>query len=387
MSLAENRVLIVDDEPGVRDYLSTAAQNLGFVAMAVETVSAFKKAMHDFPADILVMDLNMPGSDGVELLRFLGENGCRAQVLLISGEDNRVLTAAGRLGTQHGLHMIGTLQKPIRLKDLETALKRATEKVITKDALRHAIDTGELLLNYQPKLSNRGKGLWAVDAVEALVRWNHRQRGIIMPDSFIPLAAKSDLMSPLTDFVLREAIEQAGKWKEAGRTVVVGVNIPPDLLSDVGFPDRLETLLQQYGVDGSGLSLELTETAIVKDYKVSMDILTRLRIKRIGLSIDDFGTGYSSMKQLFQMPFSELKIDRSFVAELTRSDEATTMVNAMINLAHNLNMTVCAEGVESQAILDALEDAGCDKVQGFHIAKPLSAAEFLEFPTQWNSPS
>lgn len=382
MKSRENIALIIDDEPAIRDFLGVAAKNAGFAPMAVATSSEFKEAVRSVPADVIMLDLNMPGADGIELLRYLAEQQCRAHVLLISGEDSRILAAAQRLGAEQGLSMLTALQKPLRLESLERALGQLSKDEITEADLREAIDGGELMLHYQPKLSRAGNGVWAVDEAEALVRWKRREQ-IVMPDEFIPLAENTGLIGPLTDCVLRMGIEQLGKWKDDENAVKLAVNIPPHLLSDLAFPDRIADLLREYDVDGSQLALELTETAVMEDKRVSMDILTRLRLKGFQLSIDDFGTGYSSMKQLFHMPFSEVKIDRSFVMEMDSSAEAKIIVNAMINLAHNLQMTACAEGVESSVVLSALEGAGCDKIQGYLISKPVSAADFERLPKQW----
>jgi EAL domain-containing protein (putative c-di-GMP-specific phosphodiesterase class I) len=159
----------------------------------------------------------------------------------------------------------------------------------------------------------------------------------------------------------------------------VAVNIPPDILTDVDFPDQVSDLLQEYHVDGSHLTLEVTEEAAMENQETAMDILARLRLKGVQIAIDDFGTGYSSLKQLFYMPFSELKIDGSFVKDIETSEEARIMVRTMIQMGHNLNLTICAEAVETQAALDFLEAEGCDKVQGFFFSEAITAAEFETF--------
>jgi EAL domain-containing protein (putative c-di-GMP-specific phosphodiesterase class I) len=327
----------------------------------------------------------MPGSDGIELLRHLAKQESEAQVLVISGEDVRVLNAAERLGSSQGLNIAGALQKPVLLPVLEAALKRIMGETVTEADLLVAIETGRLLLHYQPKLRFDGKSAWSVSGGEALVRWHHPVLGLLMPGSFIPMAEEAGLIGPLTDFVLREALQQIELWSKQGLDTNIAVNIAPQLLIDVEFPDRLSLLMRQFDVDGSSLTLEITETAATENVDTMMDIMTRLRLKGIKLSIDDFGTGYSSMKQLFCMPFSELKIDRSFVMEIPESSDARAMVKTMIHLAGNLGMTACAEGVESQEVLDFLELAGCHSIQGFFICEPVPAVEFDEFVDAWTS--
>jgi EAL domain-containing protein (putative c-di-GMP-specific phosphodiesterase class I)/CheY-like chemotaxis protein len=380
-----NRLLIVDDEASIRDYLCTVGEQLGFQVRAIAAAEELAAELKDFGPTALILDLNMPGSDGIELLRYLAKEKSDAQILVISGEDVRVLNAAERLGCSQGLRMAGALQKPVLLNDLETALSRVMRETVTESSLREAIDNGELRLHYQPKLRFDGRSVWSISGGEALVRWHHPQQGILMPDRFIPLAEATDLIGPLTDYVLREALEQSRRWLDQGLDANIAVNVSPQSLDDVDFTDRLSELLSQYGVAGSRLTLEITETAATKNVEAMMDILARLRLKGIRLSIDDFGTGYSSMKQMFRMPFTELKIDRSFVMEIPTSSDARAMVKTMIQLADNLGMTACAEGVESQDVLDFLELAGCHAIQGFFICKPVPAVEFEEFVSSWNS--
>lgn len=385
MTSTTNRLLMIDDEPAICEFVGTVAEGLGFEVQATGDADKFRVLVRDFEPTALILDLNMPGADGIELLRFLAEEQCQAHILVISGEDSRVLAAAQRLGTTQGLQMSGTLQKPVLLPVLRGALEKVMQQTITASDLRSAIEMGDLLAYYQPIITRREEGAWLIEEAEALVRWRHSKLGMVMPNDFIPLAEESDLIGPLTDFMLRETLEQLGVWHNHGIVVNVAVNIAPELLTDVEFPDRLSSFLQQYGIEGSSLTLEITETAAMQNVDATMDVLTRLRLKGIQLAIDDFGTGYSSLKQLFYLPFSELKIDRSFVMEVVESGEARTMVSAMIQLGHNLNMSVCAEGVETREALDFLEAEGCDKVQGYFISRPISAANFEKFIHAWPS--
>jgi EAL domain-containing protein (putative c-di-GMP-specific phosphodiesterase class I) len=172
-----------------------------------------------------------------------------------------------------------------------------------------------------------------------------------------------------------------------GLQLKCAVNVPPSLVTDLDFPDRVADLLARYGVPSKQLALELTETATMQDPTRTMDVLTRLRVKQIGLSLDDFGTGYSSLTRLYQMPFDELKIDKSLVMSVPRSREANTMVGSLIELGHNLGLKICAEGVESRAALDLLEILGCDRCQGFYLSRALPANEIASFVTRWNQDS
>lgn len=386
MNCIPNRLLIIDDEATMCDFIGRAASGVGYEVRATGDPDQFRTLLHEFKPGTLIIDLNMPKIDGIELLELLGDNGYQGAVLVISGADPRVLAAADKSGAQHGLNMLGALQKPVSLSQLQDALRtaRATQRVITEHDLRRALESRQLILHYQPKIARQEASGWLIEGAEALVRWQHPKFGLLMPDTFIPLAEATGLMMELTNYVIRAAVVQIRAWQERGLDMNVAVNISGSCISDRQFPDRLVDLLAKYGVENSKLTLEVTESSAMKDPTGSIDVLARLRLKGIQLSIDDFGTGYSSLGQLFRMPFSELKIDRSFVAEIIHNPEAKAIVTASINLAHNLNMSVCAEGVESQEILDFLEAEGCDTVQGYLISKPISATAFEKLLQEQN---
>jgi EAL domain-containing protein (putative c-di-GMP-specific phosphodiesterase class I) len=188
----------------------------------------------------------------------------------------------------------------------------------------------------------------------------------------------------MTDFVLQRGIEQLKGWEALRLRMGLRVNIAATLISDIAFPDRLETMLIEQSLDPEMLALEITETAMLEQTPDAFDILTRLRIKNIGLAIDDFGIGYSSLTQLFRMPFNEMKIDRSLVGRIVEAKEAWIMVDALVALAHKLNLVVCAEGVENQATLEALSGFGCDFAQGYHISPPVPPAEIPKIIARWD---
>ncbi len=380
-----NRLLVIDDEEDIREFICGVAEESGFDIAAAATFEEFQSAHRTFNPSLIVLDLQMPGFDGVELLRFLADNRCRCQILLVSGMDSRIIHTARQLGATHGLNMLGTLQKPILLADLEAMLANAKleDRSITERDLRTAIEAEQLTVYYQPKVDLRSDRVWAVDSVEALVRWEHPEYELIMPDEFIPLAEKNALIAPLTDVVLRTALEQISLWHNEGHLVAVAVNLAPHLLTDLDFPDRLFDLISQYNVKTSHVILEITESGAMADVARTMDILTRLRLKGIGLSIDDFGTGYSSLVELYRMPFSELKIDKSFVMDIGQSEEAGVIVRSLVNLAHNLGLIVCAEGVETQEAVDLLRSVSCEKAQGFLISRPVPAADLSRLMHDW----
>ncbi len=369
-----NRLLVVDDQPDILDFVGQVAEAIGFKVRLANNAQEFREALHEFKPTLLILDLQMPQTDGVELIRELGNLGTRAAVLISSGMDQRVLVSAEQLGVAHGLKMAGILQKPIMLADLEAVLTQYLQvpRAPTADELRRAIDRAQLVVHYQPKCRLRN-GEWQVVGVEALIRWQHPEAGLIYPDAFIPLAESTGVIAALTDFVLQEGIRQLGTWRGQGVDLDLSVNLSPHLVRELDFPDRLAELMRAHALDNSRLTLEITETAALEDPARTRDILTRLRVKNFGLSLDDFGTGYSSLTQLYRMPFNELKVDKSLGLELHQSREARTIVRSLVDLAHNLGLKVCTEGVETAAALQFLEVAGSDFVQGYYLGRPVPA--------------
>mgnify|MGYP003348473342 CR=1 FL=1 len=381
-----NRLLVIDDQQELCDYVVEVAHGLGFEARSVTQAQAFRETFLEFNPTVVVLDLQMPNVDGIELLRYLGAQRAHAQVLVASGMDQRVLNTADQVGQSLGLKMLGALQKPFMLSDLEVVLHKAkrTSIVVDESDLARAINNNELQVYYQPK-ARLIHGQWRIEGVEALARWQHSQRGFIPPPEFIGLAEKTGQIRPLTEYIVERCFQQAARWIAMGHPLQMAINLSAHLLNDRQFPDYLTSLAAQYAVPTQTITFEVTETALMADPEASMDVLTRIRLKNFGLSMDDFGTGYASLKQLYQMPFSELKIDMSFVRDVCQRAEARIMVETMVMLAHKLGMTTCAEGVETQAELDFLEYAGCDHVQGYLISRPVPGDELIATVIGWNS--
>ena len=242
--------------------------------------------------------------------------------------------------------------------------------------LRRAIDERELLVFYQPK-ARLGSG--GVDSVEALVRWQHPERGLLGPDEFIPLAEHTGLIGPLTLFVLDTAMEQCRAWRDDGMNVGVAVNLAMRNLLDIGFPVRVEELLNKWRLAPGAIELEITENTIMADPFRAMSVLGRLSEMGVQLSIDDFGTGYSSLAYLKRLPVNAVKIDKSFVMGMAGDGNDGAIVRSTIDLARNLGLNVVAEGVEDDQTWSELRDLGCDFAQGYLISKPLPATQVTSF--------
>lgn len=384
----KHRLLVVDDELDIAEFIRDVAIDVGFDAIATHRANDFEQLYSD-DIDVVVLDLVMPQRDGVELLRFMANRYSPAKIILISGYDTGVLHSAQKLAAEQGLDVVETLSKPILYDELEALLRlipltsenKQQESIEllelpTEDELQRALTQGELEVFYQPQL-DFSKGSLA--GVEALVRWNHPERGLLMPNFIIPLAEETGLMDALTTEVIEQSFRQARIWLQAGLKTQVAINMAPCNFRHLDLPEWITEKLQEYELSPDQIAMEVTETTLMQELTKSLDILTRLRMKGVELSIDDFGTGYSSLVQLHRIPFSELKIDLSFVMKATTDPEALAIVEITILLGHKLGMSVVAEGVDSQETWDLLAGLGCDVGQGYFIARPMPGNQLLDW--------
>lgn len=247
------------------------------------------------------------------------------------------------------------------------------------DGFERALLNGRLRLAYQPKISLEDGSL---KRVEALVRWDDPALGSVAPSRFVPLAEKYGLIDQLTQWGLRTALTQWCRWRDEDFDFDLAFNISALSLEKLDFPDLVERMCREHGVPTQRLVLELTESATQPLINL-MDTLTRFRIKGIGLAMDDFGVGYSTLMQLRQLPFTEIKIDRFFVDDAVTSKDSRAIVESIIQLAHGLDLSVTAEGVETEAQLDLLRSLGCDVAQGYWIARPLEPGLLGQWQKDW----
>jgi diguanylate cyclase (GGDEF)-like protein/PAS domain S-box-containing protein len=249
---------------------------------------------------------------------------------------------------------------------------RASKRLALMGELRRAIDEHELVLHWQPKLAVRGG---RVLGVEALVRWQDPERGLVMPDEFIPAARETSIIKAVTQRVLEEAARQWRAWADEGRNLPVAVNLSMRDLVDPGLPGEIAMLLSRWRMPAAMLKLEVTESSIFSDPSRTEDVLERLGAMGLRLSVDDFGTGCASLASLKRLPIDEIKIDGSFISAMSGREEDEIIVRSMIELAHNLGLSVVAEGVEKRAVIERLAELGCDVAQGYYLSRPVPPEE------------
>lgn len=394
MNKSTIRVLVLDDEPFMLKLLGHMLADLGFASVTAydngaEALECFNTPIN--PPNLILLDLQMPEMDGVEFVRKLVERNYTGNLILVSGEDERVMRMAERLIQAHRITVLGHLNKPVlldRLTDLMEksvrmhAAPQSTTHAYSADELRTAIDAGELVNYYQPKVA---VATGAFVGVETLVRWRHPVDGMVFPDQFIGIAENHGLIDDLTRVVLKAAMAQSKAWQQAGLRLRMAVNVSMDNLSSVDFTDFVAGAATAAGVAPQDIVLEVTESRLMLDQRAPLEVLTRLRLKRFRLSIDDFGTGHSSLAQLRDIPFDELKIDQSFVRGAWHDETARAIYDASLSLGKQLGMTVVAEGVEDRDDWNFVRRTKCDLAQGFFIGRPMPAADLPCWIELWNA--
>jgi len=379
--MAKPTAFIIDDEPGIAQVALDVAIDCGYDAQIVTSSTALDCAAD--ACDVIVLDLLMPGMDGVEVLRGLAAAGSRAQIILMSGMDRRMLESARKVAAMQNLSVVGVLNKPFRpaeLRDMLTVIiattansvvkkMRAPQVLVTVEDLARAIANDEFVIHYQPKL-NLADQRWI--GVEALVRWLNPVHGLLYPDAFVRIAESSELALPFTYEVARKAAADCAVMiATMGFDGSLAINVPPSALTEASVPERLLEIISVAGLEPSRLIVEITETSIPSGLALSLDIQMRLRMRGIRLSIDDFGTGHSSMERLHDAPFDELKIDMMFVRGAEHDPALRAIAESAVTLGHSLGMAVVAEGVENAKALAWLSQIGCDSAQGYHISPPV----------------
>ncbi len=386
-------VVIVDDDLAVADFVAEVTRQSGFQSRHFLDGREFLDIADHRQVKILILDLMMPEIDGIEMIRYVADKMPHISLILMSGIDASILHAAQELAVEHGLKLLGVLQKPFHPDRLSKLLldwkkdheaggiqgSRFSDSEISESELREALVNKQLKPYYQPQVSLNNH---QVLGFEVLLRWQHPSRGLLAPMQFIPLAEQTGLIKEIS----LQLIEQvARQWSQFNFIYTVSVNMSAAVFSLLDLPEQLEIVFKKYHLDPSQLILEITETAIMEELVKSLDCLTRLRMKGFQLSIDDFGTGYSSLVQLHQLPVSEIKIDMQFIKKMEYDKEALAIVETVILLAKKLGHNVVAEGVETRKIYQRLIELGADIAQGYYLARPMPAEEIENWIQHWQN--
>lgn len=389
--LPNMRLVVLDDDAATTEFMATVARRRGWRASTATRPDVFQDLISADPPDAILLDLQLGASDGIEQLRFLHTRNYRGNIVLMSGFDARVLASAQEIGDSLGLTIAAVIEKPVRIARIEKVLaaierppkpqavmmpEPAGPRAISPHDIDQAIAAGDMALQLQPIVAARG----AVERAEALIRWCDPIRGPVLPDAFVAVAESDGaVMDRLTTWVAETAAQHYRRLAELGEPVQICINISGCNLRDADFPDHMAALRERMSVPWGGLAIEITESVAMYDLDATASVLARLRLKGFAVALDDFGTGHSSLTTLRRMPFSTIKIDKSFVQDLLTSNDSLNIVRSVIQLARDMRLSCVAEGVENAEVAARLVELGIDAMQGYYFSKPLPFDAFAEW--------
>lgn len=384
------RTLVVDDDHLMVEVVSIVLRDLGVRGVDVATDGATALGRLSASSfDLLVCDLNMPGMDGLRLLAHVAALPTHPSIILISGEDPRILEAARQFAEAKTLTILGALGKPVThegIFPLLAAWRPPTEirqpaplSHLDREGLRAGLSGEAMALAYQPKVDlsdERPVG------AEALLRWRDPQTGVVAPEQVVRVAEDCGLIDEVSLRVLALAVRDRATLLRAGFDLPVACNVSMHNLRDIGIVDRMHAIVLDAGDDPTRFTLEVTETHLIDDLPSVLETLIRLRFRGFRIAIDDYGTGAATMQFLMQLPSTELKIDRQFVVAASRNDAGRALLRSAIALGDALHQDVVAEGVETEDDARMLRELGCRYAQGYHYARPMAADALASWMAQ-----
>lgn len=383
-------ILIIEDVEEIGEMLTQFVQVLGFSGVhysnfAEVSIEDLNKAEH------IILDLNMPKIDGMDVLEHLSEIKLKANIILCSGMSADILDAAADVLTESGLRFGGILNKPFSIEDIKTLLEftsshKKTAQLSTNQYQQVVLTRLELILAlknnwfypmFQPQLDINSNTLFGI---ECLARLNHPLLGSFSPDIFIEKLVEYDLIDEFTEKFIVNCLSQLQKIQFPS-TKRISFNIDPHSLNKP-FLTKILNIFSDFDIDNEQVCLEITELSVLETSKEIKSVLTKLRVHGVNISLDDFGTGFSTIHELDHLPFSELKIDKSFVENITTRVNTKAIVKHMIDLAQDINVLLVAEGIETEEQALCLKDMGCQYMQGFLYAQPLDLEDLFKFVTR-----
>ena len=393
MDLRTLGVIVVDDHDFQRQVAVSFLAQLGVTKIlhasggrdALDQISAAR-----WRVDVAICDLDMPGMDGMEFIRHLAEGKLVGAIILLSGLESQLISSVESMASFQGMTVLGTIEKPVSPQKISNLLvkfecdsgpRQAAPPTMGTADIEAGLRAGGFTAHYQPKVDFQTLKLVGF---EALARWNHPEKGILSPASFIPMAEKSGLIDRITTRMIEVSLKQLKEWMGQGFDTGMAINLSLSYLGSPGIADQISGAAQRLGIEAKAITLEVTESLVTSDLGNVLENLARLRMRGFDISIDDYGTGFSSMQQLSRIPFTELKIDQSFVTGATSRPNMRVILESSLQLSQKLGLRSVAEGIEKDEEWALLKSLGCDIAQGYFIARPMPGEAVWDWHRAWS---
>jgi EAL domain-containing protein (putative c-di-GMP-specific phosphodiesterase class I)/CheY-like chemotaxis protein len=391
---AELSFLVVEDDEFQRRWLGAVLANLGArdiveVADAATALDVLRGGQRHI--DISFIDLKLPGMDGVELIRHIAAENHRTAVVPVSALDSSLLFSVEAMARAYGVDTLGIIEKPATPEAVQALVDShvaaQARRKVTGDApdfsfgeLQQALNSKEFEPLFQPKVE---LATGQMKGVEAFVRWRHPQYGLLAPTPFIPMLEKNGEMDALTWIVVEKALAAWRDWKAQGVTTAIAINLSPSTLARPGMASKLIEFVAEHGADAHGFIIEVTRSAAVTNVPYFLENLIRLRMHGFGLSVDDYGAGHASKQELMHIPFTELKIDRTFITGAEQNQALEMVLSSSLEICQRLRRHSVVVGVETQQDWDFFLQRGCTYAQGYYIARPMEADAIPAWVREW----
>lgn len=386
-------VIVVEDHDFQRKVAVSYLAQLGVTNVMAATggrdaLDQISKAA--WPVDIAICDLDMPGMDGMEFIRHLAEGKLVSAIVLLSGLETQLISSVESMASFQGMTVLGTIEKPVSPQKISnllakfepiTGLRQSAPPEMSASDIDAGLKAGEFVAYFQPKVEFKTLTLVGF---EALARWNHPEKGVLPPATFIQVAEKSGLIDRITTCMIEVSLRQLKGWLDQGFETGMAINLSLSYLGSQGVADRISAEVLRFGIDPTAITLEVTESLVTSDLGHVLENLARLRMRGFDISIDDYGTGFSSMQQLSRIPFTELKIDQSFVTGATSRPNMRVILESSLQLSQKLGLRSVAEGVEKDDEWALLKSLGCDIAQGYFIARPMPGEAVMDWHRSWS---
>lgn len=386
--------LVAEGDTRQRKTLCDMLSTLGAIQITeVADGNAALRCFHDTfapPIEIAIIDIALAGLDGLELIRSLAALNCRARVIIVGALENNLLFTIETMAQAYGLELLGTLAKPVGAEALQHLLSHYQPPVAPSHAapvptfsfaqVGVALQARQFEPYFQPKIAlDTGH----IKGLEVFARWIHPDHGVLGPSSFLDALEENSRIDFLDWCMIEKAVERCREFHEQGLPVEISINVAPETLAHPAFIQQITACMDRHLLMPQYLTFEMPESSVLTNDPSFLERLVRLRMIGYGLAIDDYGTGRSNLQLLARVPFTELKIDRSFVDGASRRRALGTVLSSCLGLARSLDRESCAVGVETRQDWDFLQGLGCTYAQGYHIARPMSAEAFPGWLKDW----